>query len=131
MARIRCFTELEVWKKARNIRERIYSITRTFPRLEQHGLAEQMRRAAVSLTSNIAEGHGKGSWAENKRYCRISRGSASELRDHLITADDERYIREDDRKELDTELISLAQMLSAYIRSMTERQASYRNNKSS
>ncbi len=85
----------------------------------------------MSLTSNIAEGSGKQSWAENKRYCRISKGSASELRDHLITAHDERYISENDRKELDTELTGLAQMLSAYIRSMTQRQASHRTNTSS
>ena len=120
MKRVGCFKELEVWNKARRIRKRIYFITRSFPRWEQYGVGLQMRKAAVSTTANIVEGYGKQSLVENRRFCRISRGSALELRDHLTTAYDEKYVTSRVWKELDLELISLGQLLSAYIRSMTK-----------
>ena len=79
-----------------------------------------MRKAAVSTTANIAEGYGKQFLVENRRFRRISRGSALELRDHLTTAYDEKFVTSRVWKELDLELISLGQLLSAYIRSMTK-----------
>ncbi len=91
MRKIECFKQLEVWRNARCVRKRIYELVETFPRLEKYALSMQMKRAAVSVTANIAEGFGRKSWAENMRFCRISRGSSSELRDHLTTAYDEKY----------------------------------------
>ena len=123
MRRVECFKQLMVWREARSIRKRIYKGTRTFPGFENYGLSIQMTRAAVSITANIAEGFGRKSWAENIRFCRISRGSLAELRDHLTTAYDEEYIAENLCEELDRELISLIQMLNGYIRSMKRREA--------
>ncbi len=124
MRKFECFKQLEVWRKARCIRKQIYQITKTFPGFEQYALSMQMKRTAVSITANIAEGFGRQSWAENMRFCRISRGSAFELRDHLTTAYDERYISGNVCDELDRDLISVVQMLNGYIRSMTRREAS-------
>ena len=124
MRKVECFKQLEVWRKARCIRKRIYQITKTFPGFEQHALSVQMKRTALSITANIAEGFGSQSWAENMRFCRISRGSAFELRDHLTTAYDERYISGNACDDLDRDLISVVQMLNGYIRSMTRREAS-------
>ena len=58
-----------MWGKARCVRKRIYQIVRTFPRLEKYVLTMQMKRAAVGVTANIAEGFGRESWAENMRFC--------------------------------------------------------------
>ena len=123
MRRVECFKQLRVWREARSIRKRIYKVTRTSPEFEKYGLSAQMTRAAVSITANIAEGFGRKSWAENIRFCRISRGSLAELRDHLTTAYDEEYIAGNLCEELDRELISLVQMLNGYIRSMKRREA--------
>ena len=124
MTKVECFKQLEVWKKARCIRKQIYQITKTFPEFERYALSVQMNRTAVSITANIAEGLGRQSWAENMRFCRISRGSAFELRDHLTTAYDEGYISGNVCDELDRDLISVVQMLNGYIRSMTRLTAS-------
>ena len=123
MRRVECFKQLRVWREARSIRKRIYKDTKTFPGFEKYGLSVQMTRAAVSISANIAEGFGRKSWAENIRFCRISRGSLAELRDHLTTAYDEEYIAGNVCEELDRELISLVQMLNGYIRSMKRREA--------
>ncbi|MCH8015894.1 MAG: four helix bundle protein [Acidobacteria bacterium] len=92
MRRVECFKQLRVWREARSIRKRIYKVTKIFPGFEKYGLSVQMTRAAVSITANIAEGFGRKFRAENIRFCRISRGSLAELRDHLTTAYDEEGI---------------------------------------
>ncbi len=124
MTMVECFKQLEVWRKARCIRKQIYQITKTFLGFEQYALSVQMNRTAVSITANIAEGFGRRSWAENMRFFRISKDSVFELRDHLTTAYDERYISGNVCDELDRDLISVVQMLNGYIRSMTRREAS-------
>ncbi len=124
MTKVECFKQLEVWRKARCIRKQIYQITKTFPGFEQYALSVQMNRTAVSITANIAEGFGRQSWAGNMRFCRIRRGSAFELRDHLTTAYDEKYISGNVCDELDKDIIGVVQMLNGYIRSMTRREAS-------
>ncbi len=124
MTNVECFKQLEVWRKARCIRKQIYQITKTFPGFEQYALSVQMNRTAVSITANIAEGFGRQSWAENMRFCRIRRCSAIELRDHLTTAYDEKYISGTVCDELDKNIIGVVQMLNGYIRSMTRREAS-------
>ncbi len=84
--KIKDFTDLETWKLARLLRGRIYRFSKNFPEHERYGLLSQMRRAAVSVTANLAEGYGRFSYQENPQFCRQSRGSVYELRDHLITA---------------------------------------------
>ena len=86
------FTDLECWQLARKLRHEVYKITRTFPKSEQFNLVKHLREAAVSVTSNIAEGYGRYHFQENLQFCRIARGSLCEIKDDLIAALDESYI---------------------------------------
>jgi four helix bundle protein len=118
MAKILSFMDLEVWQVGRRIRRRIYEITLTFPSSERYNLAGQMRSAAVSMTSNIAEGFGRFFYKENKRSCLVSRGEAYELQDHILTSLDERYISQECYTEIDEELRLFLRLLNGYIRSI-------------
>ncbi|HEV8129835.1 MAG TPA: four helix bundle protein [Acidobacteriota bacterium] len=115
MPKILNFTDLEVWKVDRRIRRRIYQITSTFPPSEKYNLTGQMRSAGVSMTSSIAEGFGRFSYKENTRSCRISRGEACELQDHIITSLDEEYIDQGTYDELDQELRLFLRLINGYI----------------
>lgn len=115
--RIRDFTELETWQVARKLRMEIYRITQSFPPEEKYGLSAQMRRAAVSITANLAEGYGRFSYQENIQFLRQSRASAYELRDHLTTALDEGYISAKKFTGLNEMAMSAIRLLNGYIRS--------------
>ena len=82
------FKELRVWQKAHSLALEVYQATRSFPRDEIYGLTSQIRRAAVSVGANIAEGCGRRSDGEFARFLQIARGSASELEYHLLFARD-------------------------------------------
>lgn len=83
--------DFELYRVARAFRIEIYKIIRQLPAEERYCRANQMRRAAVSITNNIAEGHGRWYYLENARFCRIARGSVEELIDDLNVCIDERY----------------------------------------
>ena len=78
--------DLRVWQKSMSLVVAVYRLTRTFPRDELFGLTSQMRRSAVSIPSNIAEGHGRLNRREFNQFLRISRGSMSELQTQLEIA---------------------------------------------
>ena len=120
--RIRDFTDLQVWQLARELRNHVYNLSRKFPAEERYGLAQQLRRAASSITANIAEGFGRYSFQENIQFCRQSRGSAYEVRDHLITATDQGYIADTARESVDLLAQRVIQTLNGYIRSTQARQ---------
>lgn len=107
LKRIRDFTDLETWRFARRLRIEVYRICQGFPKNESFGLASQIRRAAVSVTANIAEGFGRYSYQENIQFCRQSRGSVYELRDHFTTAFDAGYITKEQYSVLDSQAISV------------------------
>ena len=86
------FEDLKVWQLSRTFRREIYDISRKFPKEEMYVLTSQIRRAAISITSNIAEGYGRYYYQENIQACRIARGSVNEVLDHLYTTLDEMYI---------------------------------------
>ena len=115
---VRTFQDLEVWQVGRNVRARLYLILSRLPDSERYNLSAQIRRAAVSLTANIAEGYGRFHFKENIQYCRIARGSAYELIDHLITCEDERYLAKDEVEALHSELLTFVRLLNGYIRSI-------------
>jgi four helix bundle protein len=119
---IRDFTDLQVWQLARELRNHVYNLSRKFPHEERYGLTQQLRRAASSITANIAEGFGRYSFQENIQFCRQSRGSAYEVRDHLITATDQGYIAPTARESLDLLAQRVIQTLNGYIRSTQARQ---------
>ena len=115
--RMRDFRDLETWQVARRLRAELYRIVRMFPREETYGLVAQIRRAAISVTANLAEGYGRYSFQENLQFCRQSRGSVYELRDHLTTALDAGYISQETYAQLESLAISVIRLLNGYIRS--------------
>ena len=92
----RAHHDLDAWKLSRELVKRVYLLTQTFPRLELFGLTIQMRRAAVSIPSNIAEGAARSGRREFAQFLNIARGSLSELETQLLIASDLAYINADD-----------------------------------
>lgn len=114
------FEDLEVWQIAVAFSIRIYSITDQFPKTEQFGLTNQIRRSAVSIPSNIAEGSIKGSKADFARFIGISQGSAAELKTQLIIAKGTGYLDEKYYIELIEYADRIAQMLRKLRQSLTK-----------
>jgi len=112
------FQDLEVWQLGREIRRRLYLVVQKLPDRERYNLASQISRAAVSLTANVAEGYGRFHFKENIQYCRISRGSAYELIDHLIACQDESYLGKSEADSLHQDLLTFLRLLNGYIRSI-------------
>jgi four helix bundle protein len=115
MSSFRSFQELECWKAARQIRNFISGIMKQLPKQEQFDLIDNMRRASRSCTRNIAEGYGRFHFQENIQFCRISRGSMTELWDDLITCVDEKYISQDKFNEGVTLITHAIKILNGYI----------------
>jgi four helix bundle protein len=119
---VRDFTDLTTWKAARALRKNIYMACRGFPKQETFELSLQMRRAAVSMTANLAEGYGRFSYQENMQFCRQSRGSVYEIRDHLTTALDAGYITPEQYKQFELQAISVIKLINGYLRATKQRQ---------
>ena len=83
--------DFELYRYAREFRKKVYRLIKQLPPEERYCLAPQMRRAAVSVTNNIAEGHGRWHYQENIQFCRVSRGSTDELIDDFNVCLDEHY----------------------------------------
>lgn len=84
---VRDFRDLHIWQKAMALTEAVYGISQAFPSTESFGLTGQMRRAAISVASNIAEGHARESQREFARFLAIARGSLAELQTQLLLAE--------------------------------------------
>jgi len=113
---IRGFQDLVVWQKAVALTVQIYQITKGFPREELYGLTSQIRRAAVSIPSNIAEGQGRGSQSAFASHLDIAIGSASELETQLTIAEKIGYLSGEQSKMLSTELTTIIRMLYGLLR---------------
>lgn len=117
---IRDFTSLETWQLARKLRAELYQWAQSLPAEERYGLGTQIRRAAVSVTANLAEGYGRFSYQENMQFCRQSRGSVYELRDHFTTALDAGYLSREKYEELESLAMQVIRLLNGYIRKTKE-----------
>jgi four helix bundle protein len=93
---MRNFREYDIWKTAMQIAKETYTLTKTFPEDEKFGLISQVRRAAVSIPANIAEGAGRKTQKEFAQYLHISQGSAFELETHLLLSLELNYIHDKD-----------------------------------
>ena len=113
-AEIKTHKDLEVWKKVISFVTDIYKVTAAFPVSEQYGLTSQIRRAAISIPSNIAEGFSRSSSKELIQFLQIARSSAAELDTQLIIAKNIRYVRRDSII-LESQLTEIRKMLSALI----------------
>lgn len=112
------YKKLVVWEKAHQLVVAIYRITRDFPKEELYGLTSQIRRAAVSIPSNLAEGSGKNTDADVARFARISLGSAKELEYQLLLARDLGYVTDPAYQSLDTEVKQVLRMLSGFVQKL-------------
>lgn len=107
------YKELTVWQKAMELAEAVYCLTRSFPKEELSGLTNQLRRAAVSIASNIAEGHGRGSEKEFARFLDIASGSAQEVATQIELAHRFGYIHADQLRQCDRLANEVGKMLFA------------------
>lgn len=116
------YRKLKVWQKAHKLVLVIYKATASFPREEMYSLVNQIRRAAVSIPSNISEGCGRYGNRELKRFMSIAMGSANEVEYQLLLAKDLGYITIDDYNALNRDIIEIRKMLASYIKRIAETQ---------
>ena len=119
--RYQTFEDLDVYQVAREFRKAIYRVARELPDLEKFGLASQMRRAAVSLTNNIAEGHGRFHFLDQIKFVLQARGSLEELLDDVNVCDDEKYLARAEIESLRTEGWRVHKLINGYIRFLRAR----------
>jgi four helix bundle protein len=119
MAKVKKFEEIQSWKKARSLTNKIYQATLTGPFAKDFGLRDQVRRAAVSILSNIAEGFERGGDKEFLQFLAIAKGSAGELRAQLYIALDQRY-SENTFDLLLTEVTEVSQLISGFTRHLKQ-----------
>ena len=112
---IKDFTDLKVWKKCNEIKMDIYDISNELPKDEKFNLISQMRSAAVSITANIAEGYGRFHYQENIQFCRQSRCSLYELKDHILTCFQRKYIDKDTKDRIIIKITTAIKVLNGYI----------------
>ncbi len=119
MAKFEGFEEIEAWQKAYSVTLQIYQVTDTGLFSKDFGLRDQIRRAAVSIMANIAEGHGRKSNSEFANFLNVARGSAHEVQSHLYIAKGLNYIEQKDFDELYSLLGEVSRMtlgLARYLR---------------
>jgi len=112
---VKDFKELKVWHKAYGLSLSVYEASRVFLREEIYGLTSQLRRSAVSIGANIAEGCGRRSDGELARFLQIARGSASEMEHHLLLARDLKFLNANAHRALEKELQEVQRMLTALV----------------
>ena len=110
------YRDLLVWQKARVLAKDVYMLTRSFPREETFSLVQQMRRAAVSILCNIAEGRGRRTRPDYRHFVLMARGSAFELETQIIIASDIGYVVETTAEPLAQWTAEIARMLSGLVR---------------
>ena len=112
------FRKLQVWEKSHKLALDIYRTTKDFPKSELYNLTSQIRRAAASIPSNIAEGSGRGSDADLRRMLQIAFGSASELEYQLLLAHELEFINNDSYQKLDNQITEIKRMLSSLMKKL-------------
>jgi len=112
------FKELKVWQKAYQLSLEVYNITKNFPSEEKFGLTSQIRRASVSIPSNIAEGYGRRTTPDYIRSLYIAYGSNCELETQALLSGDLDYINKDAQNSLLEEISEVERMLKALIKSL-------------
>ena len=123
----RTFEDLEVYQVARESRKKTYGVTRRLPDFEKFDLGSQIRRAAISLTNNIAEGHGRYHFADQVRFFLGSRGSLQELVDDLNICADENYLGSEEVETLKGEAWRVLGLINGYLRYLRNRKTNDRS----
>lgn len=125
MTKIQSFTGLQSWQEGHKFILKIYQVTQDFPKSEIFGLTSQLRRAAVSITSNLAEGFGRKSQKEKIQFYRIALGSLTETQNQILIARDVQYIKDGDFNMLAEHTVTIGKLINGLIRSIQSRTTSY------
>lgn len=121
---VQSFRDLRVWQRAMDLAEMVYDATRGFPKEETYGLTSQMRRCAVSIASNIAEGHARQTRGEYIQFLGNARGSLAELYTQSTLAHRLRLLTDESKAELDGQLNEVGRLLNALRTSLTRAKSS-------
>ena len=116
MATFKTFEDIEAWKKARELTKRVYYVSRRGPFARDFGMRDQMCRAAVSIMSNIAEGHDRSGKGEFIQFLAIAKGSAAEVQSQLYVAADQNYLSNSAFDELSTIATDTGRMIGGLIK---------------
>ena len=119
---IRSYKDLIAWQEARRLVKAIYLVTKGFPSDELYGLTQQIRRAAVSVPSNIAEGYGRGSRKEYVHFLQTARGSLYEVQTQLLLAEDLGYLPLEAQPELHSQAERCSKLLHGLLRRLADAQ---------
>ena len=112
---MKSFTELDVWIEARKLAGEVYALTKAFPKDEQFGIVNQMRRSAVSIVPNIAEGCGRNTTKETIHFLHISRGSLFELETQTYIAFDQSYFDETNFNRVLEQIVVCKKLINGFI----------------
>ena len=118
---IRNYRDLEAWKESMDLVEDVYKITKSLPAEELYGLRSQIRRAAVSIPSNVAEGHGRKGTGEYLHHLSIAKGSLTELETQLILCVRLKYFSRESLKPVWQQAQLVGKLLTGLIRSLTKK----------
>jgi four helix bundle protein len=113
------YKKLLVWQKAYSFGVELYTVTKTFPKEELYGITSQLRRASISIPSNIAEGSRRSTQKDFKSFLHIAYGSGAELEVQILFARDFGYLNEKEAARLLTELEEIMRMLNAFIKKLS------------
>lgn len=115
-AKIKSFTDLNAWQEGHKLVIEIYQITKIFPKEELFGLTNQIKRAAVSITSNIAEGFSRQSLKEKAQFYSIARGSVTEIQNQLLIAKDVKYFTTDKFNKIAGQTVVVHKLINGLIK---------------
>ena len=115
MSEITSYRDLDVWKQARVLVKNVYQVTRRFPKEEQFGLTNQLRRAVISIPSNIAEGCGRNHTKDSTQFFFVTRGSLYEVETQLILAADLEFLSIQELEVISAQIIKCKKLLNGFI----------------
>ena len=118
--KVKTYQELIVWQKAMDLIESVYKVSRTFPREEVYALTSQIRRAAVSIASNIAEGQGRRTTSDFLRHLSIAYGSLLETETQLLIAKRLRYLGNTNLEEVMKQTAEVGRLLNGLMASLSQ-----------
>lgn len=120
MDKTKNYKQLIVWQKSIDLTELVYKLTSRFPKEEVYGITSQIRRCAVSVPSNIAEGQARSSTAQFKHFLSISKGSLAELETQFIIAERLKFISAEESESFQTRVNEVGKLLNGLINSLKE-----------
>ncbi len=114
-SQIKSYRDLQVWRKGIDLAKAAYALTHKFPKYETYGLADQLRRSAVSVPSNIAEGQARQHTGEFRQFLHMALGSAAELDTEIVLAYELGYFTEKEAEDIEQRVVEIRKMLYSLI----------------